>query len=152
MTFLQNPEFTAGSAGLAASHRSRTAYGIKAKRHAPAWSTFNAFAGDLVVDASDAPLGSISDLWIDMASGRIVHAIVSSGGFMGRGERLHPVPWAALQHSAERRVFMLCRDRPFFLGGPVVERSHLGTPGASPEIRQALADYYGMGAEANPSA
>lgn len=107
-------------------------------------STFNGFFGDLVVTSSDEALGSISDLWIEMTSGRVVYVIVSSGGFMGRGERLHPVPWAALRRSAHGRTFVLDCQKSFFLSSPALERSELGTGSATPEFQRALQEHYRM--------
>ena len=39
-----------------------------------------------------------SNLVVDVESGRIVQVIISSGGFLGMGETLSPVPPGALQH------------------------------------------------------
>jgi sporulation protein YlmC with PRC-barrel domain len=47
-------------------------------------------------------LGKIEDLMIDVASGQIAYAVLSSGGALGRGEKLFAIPWAELKLDLER--------------------------------------------------
>lgn len=107
----------------------------------PRLTSCNGFFGDRVVDEQGQTLGSITDLWIDPALGQVVHAIVSCGGFMGRGERLYPVPWTALRHRAEQQLFVLVGDRTFFLAGPAVERRESGLA-CSAALERAVAAHY----------
>ena len=51
--------------------------------------------GSEVHNKAGETVGDIRDLVID-DHGRIVLAIVSTGGFLGVGDRLHAVPWEAL--------------------------------------------------------
>jgi sporulation protein YlmC with PRC-barrel domain len=51
--------------------------------------------GSDVRNKSGEKIGDIRDLMVD-ASGTIKLAIVSTGGFLGVGDRLHAVPWDAL--------------------------------------------------------
>ena len=41
-------------------------------------------------------LGSIHNVMIDKHSGRVIYAVMSFGGFLGIGERYHPLPWGML--------------------------------------------------------
>ena len=50
-------------------------------------------AGTDVYDRSGEKLGTIRDVMIDKKSGRIAYAILSFGGFLGIGDRYHPLPW-----------------------------------------------------------
>lgn len=43
-------------------------------------------------------LGEIHDVMLDKRSGRIAYAVMSFGGFLGIGERYHPLPWATLKY------------------------------------------------------
>ena len=55
-------------------------------------------------------LGSVHDLMIDKQTGQVAYAILSFGGFLGRGQRLSPAALVApaIQHEPRR----LCgRDR-----------------------------------------
>ena len=54
--------------------------------------------GMTVQNDQQEKLGKVSNLVVDVESGRIVQVIISSGGFLGMGETLSPVPPGALQH------------------------------------------------------
>lgn len=52
--------------------------------------------GMTVKNYQDVKLGKVSDLAVDMESGRVVQVIISSGGFLGMGTTLTAVPPGAL--------------------------------------------------------
>lgn len=53
------------------------------------------------VEATDGEtLGSISELMVDTASGRIAYAVLAYGGVLGVGEKLFAVPWGAFEIDA----------------------------------------------------
>ena len=45
-------------------------------------------------------LGTVEDIMIDKASGRIAYAILSFGGFLGIGDRYYPLPWERLNYNS----------------------------------------------------
>jgi uncharacterized protein YrrD len=47
--------------------------------------------GTAVHDTAGAKLGSIYDVMLDKVSGNIQYACMSFGGFLGIGERFHPL-------------------------------------------------------------
>jgi len=53
-------------------------------------------------------LGNVENLLVDLPTGRIVAVIISSGGFLGMGDELSPVPPAALRFSTAKD--MIRRD------------------------------------------
>ena len=67
--------------------------------------------GTDVRTATGERIGDIKDLVIDR-EGRVVLAIVSTGGFLGIGDRMHAVPWSALRPGDKHdRVIDLDRKR-----------------------------------------
>lgn len=54
--------------------------------------------GSDIVSSSDETIGEIEELAVD-TDGRFCYVAVSSGGFLGIGERVVAVPWGALQFS-----------------------------------------------------
>jgi hypothetical protein len=58
--------------------------------------------GTPVYDRSGNKLGSVDDLSIEKKTGKTVYAILSFGGFLGIGERYHPVPWMLLDYDTEQ--------------------------------------------------
>ncbi|VCU68744.1 PRC-barrel domain protein [Pigmentiphaga humi] len=63
--------------------------------------------GNKVYSADDEHVGSIKDIMLDVSSGRIAYAVLSSGGFLGMGDKLLAIPWSALTLDTDRKVFIL---------------------------------------------
>jgi sporulation protein YlmC with PRC-barrel domain len=40
-------------------------------------------------------IGQVEDVAIDKRSGQVAYAVLSFGGFLGVGEKYHPLPWSA---------------------------------------------------------
>ncbi|MFN3882948.1 MAG: PRC-barrel domain-containing protein [Nitrincola lacisaponensis] len=66
--------------------------------------------GDEVCNLKNEKLGKIQDIMLDMAEGKIRYAVLSSGGFLGMGDRLFAVPWTALKLDQEQKRFTLDVD------------------------------------------
>lgn len=54
--------------------------------------------GTKVTDPSGNKIGTIEDIILDKRSNNILFAVVSFGGFLGMGEKYHPIPWSALDY------------------------------------------------------
>jgi hypothetical protein len=54
--------------------------------------------GTAVYKRQGEKLGSIHTLMIDKISGKVAYAVMSFGGFMGIGDRYHPLPWSVLTY------------------------------------------------------
>jgi PRC-barrel domain len=52
-------------------------------------------------------LGEIKDIMLDKRSGKIAYALLSFGGFLGIGERYHPLPWAALKYDTRQGGYVV---------------------------------------------
>lgn len=53
--------------------------------------------GDDVYNRGEEQLGTIEDLMIDTETGQVAYAVLSTGGFLGVGDKLFAVPWRALR-------------------------------------------------------
>jgi len=53
------------------------------------------FAGATVKDRDGGTVGTVADVMLAAAEGRIVYVALSVGGIVGIGERLFAVPWSA---------------------------------------------------------
>lgn len=68
-------------------------------------------------------IGKVEDVVIDLASGRVVAVIVSSGGFLGMGEALNAIPPDKLQYGPDEDTLRLdmtkeaLREAPRFTSG-----------------------------------
>ena len=67
----------------------------------------SSITGDDVVNLQDENLGTIHDIVIDTAEGKIRYAVLASGGFLGMGDRLFAIPWRALTQDRENKRFKL---------------------------------------------
>ena len=54
--------------------------------------------GTAVYDAAGERLGTIDSIMLNKRSGKVAYAVMSFGGFLGIGERYHPLPWNALTY------------------------------------------------------
>lgn len=62
-------------------------------------------------------IGEIEDIVLDR-NGNVAYAVVSTGGFLGIGDRQHAVPWKSLQPRANEDGFMLDMDRKRLQAAP----------------------------------
>jgi len=63
--------------------------------------------GMTVNNLQDEKLGKVSDLAVDLESGRVVQVIIATGGFLGMGSALTAVPPGALHHDIAQNVLHL---------------------------------------------
>ena len=63
-------------------------------------------------------LGKVSDLAVDVESGRIVQVLISSGGFLGMGTTLTAVPPGALHQDAQLKILQLDASKEKFTAAP----------------------------------
>jgi sporulation protein YlmC with PRC-barrel domain len=61
--------------------------------------------GNQVVTSDGEDVGKISDIMLDVRSGRIAYAVLSEGGFLGMGTTLHAIPWSALTLDTDAKCF-----------------------------------------------
>jgi sporulation protein YlmC with PRC-barrel domain len=80
--------------------------------------------GDDVVNAQGENLGDIKSIMIDVPSGRVAYAVLSSGGFLGIGDKLFAIPWSALTLDADNKCFILNIDKERLKNAPGFDKDH----------------------------
>jgi sporulation protein YlmC with PRC-barrel domain len=80
--------------------------------------------GNDVVNAQGEKLGDIKSIMIDVPSGRVAYAVLSSGGFLGIGEKLFAIPWNALTLDADNKCFILNIDKERLKNAPGFDKDH----------------------------
>ena len=83
-----------------------------------------------VFDRDGQRMGHVDDLSIDKVSGRVLHVLLSFGGFLGIGERFHVLPWSVLTYDAERQGYVISLDRSELERAPSYTRDDLERFGA----------------------
>ena len=84
-------------------------------------------AGDDVLDASGDKLGTLNEIMLDVPSGRIAYAVLSSGGFLGIGDKLFAIPWRALTLDDENKCFRLDVSNDRMEEAPGFDKDHWPT-------------------------
>jgi hypothetical protein len=79
---------------------------------------------EAVVNRADEELGELEHFVIDLPSGRIAYAVLVRGGVFGLGERLHAIPWEALQLDADERRFVLDMAKDRLDAAPGFDEEH----------------------------
>ncbi|HZM57174.1 MAG TPA: PRC-barrel domain-containing protein [Acidimicrobiales bacterium] len=74
--------------------------------------------GTNVYNLAGDKLGSVDDIMIDKVSGRAIYAVMSFGGFLGMGEKYHPLPWATLKYDAQKGGYVINLDKKLLEGAP----------------------------------
>ncbi|EUC20656.1 PRC-barrel domain protein [Burkholderia sp. BT03] len=80
--------------------------------------------GNKVVTADGEHVGKISDIMLDVRSGRIAYAVLSEGGFLGMGTTLHAIPWSALTLNAGEKVFLVALMADEIKNAPGFDKDH----------------------------
>ncbi|MBZ0303832.1 MAG: PRC-barrel domain-containing protein, partial [Anaerolineae bacterium] len=52
--------------------------------------------GDGVKNSAGEDLGKLTEIMLDVESGRVAYAVLSFGGVLGLGNKLFAIPWEAL--------------------------------------------------------
>lgn len=76
--------------------------------------------GTPVFNTDGERLGELYDVMIDKASGRIAYALMSFGGFLGIGERYHPLPWSSLKYDTRQEGYVVGIPRSVLQSAPSV--------------------------------
>lgn len=99
--------------------------------------------GTAVYNAAGERLGDIHDVMIDKVSGRVAYAIMSFGGFLGIGEKYHPLPWNVLKYSTEQGGYVVNLSKDQLEGGPSYDEGDDPAWGDR-DYEKKLHDYYGL--------
>lgn len=63
--------------------------------------------GTKVMSSDGEHIGKISDIMLDLRSGRVAYAVLAEGGFLGMGSTLHAIPWSALTLDTDEKCFFV---------------------------------------------
>ena len=81
--------------------------------------------GSKVINVKGETLGKIDDLVVDIDTGRILYAVLDSGGFLGIGSKLFPVPWESLAALPSEGIFFLNQSKEQMEKAPAFDKKNL---------------------------
>ena len=93
------------------SYEDRDAYGMYVdkghKGPGPELMGAETLIGNHVHNLKNEHLGEIKEIMLDMRTGKVAYAVMSSGGVLSLGERLFAVPWEALKLDTVHKRFTM---------------------------------------------
>ncbi len=99
--------------------------------------------GDSVVNQEGEKLGTVDEIMLDVPTGRIAYAVLSSGGLLGVGDRLFAIPWHALTLDPENKRFILDVAKERLQLAPGFDKDHWPTM-ADETWAEDVHRYYGQ--------
>ncbi|MFF7859902.1 MULTISPECIES: PRC-barrel domain-containing protein [unclassified Pseudomonas] len=105
--------------------------------------------GNDVYNTQNEDLGDIKEIMLDTASGKVAYAVLSFGGFLGMGEKLFAVPWAALRLDTVNKRFVLDADKDRLKNAPGFDKDNWPNM-SDPTWGRGIHDYYGTRWESDP--
>lgn len=97
--------------------------------------------GTSVHDTTGRKIGEVEDVILDKLSNNILFAVVSFGGFLGIGEKFHPLPWSSLKYDKPKGTYVVEFTREQLEAAPVAGLEEL-TQNDGQEFRNRIHDYY----------
>ena len=95
-----------------------TPSGAGHQRETPTMIAASKVNGTRVCNPAGESLGSIHDVMLDKQSGHVTYAVMSFGGFLGIGEKYHPLPWDQLTYNEAYDAYTVNLDKRILEGAP----------------------------------
>jgi hypothetical protein len=92
--------------------------------------TSSRVSGTPVFNRAGERIGHIEDLSIDKVTGQVKFALMAFGGFLGIGDRFHPLPWSMLHYDLDRNGYVAPLERADLEKSPHFSKDELETFGA----------------------
>jgi sporulation protein YlmC with PRC-barrel domain len=80
--------------------------------------------GDRILSTDGDEVGKVKDIMLDVQTGRIAYVVMSSGGFLGIGDKLLAIPWSALTLDTTRKCFLLSVSSERIKNAPGFDKQH----------------------------
>lgn len=85
--------------------------------------------GTAVYNVGGEKLGTVDCVMINKHSGQVAYAVMSFGGFLGLGEKRHPVPWQSLNYDTSKDGYVVSLSRNDLEGAPSLDPGEFGQLG-----------------------
>jgi len=108
----------------------------------PRLMTASTLEGNQVVNLQGETLGEVKEIMLDVPRGRIAYAVMSSGGFLGLGDKLFAIPFSALTLDTDRKCFILDAPREKIENAPGFDKDRW-PDGADMSWQRDVHSHYG---------
>jgi sporulation protein YlmC with PRC-barrel domain len=89
-------------------------------------------SGDLqgkhLIGTKNDRLGSVRELYLDLASGQVAYLVVEPPSLLGGSGKFQPIPWSAVSYDAVSGDFRADMDKARFKAAPSYDREQLANP------------------------
>lgn len=105
----------------------------------------NRVIGTAVYSKGGEKIGHVDDLSVERVSGQVIYAVMSFGGFLGIGEKFHPLPWSLLDYDPDQGGYVVPLDRAQLEAAPNYDRYELVQLGGPSHLNygEQIFGYYG---------
>lgn len=103
----------------------------------------NKVEGTAVYNRQGEKLGEVYNFMVGKRSGEVAYAILSFGGFLGIGQKYHPLPWNALTYDTGKKGYVIDADKERLMRAPNYAAGE--EPFSRPEYGQQVRDYWSSG-------
>lgn len=97
--------------------------------------------GTSVKDPTGSSIGKVEDIVLDKQSNHIMYAVVGFGGFLGMGEKYHPLPWSTLDYDPSEGGYVVNLTKEQLKAAPAYSMEEL-VAGDGTQFREKVYDYY----------
>lgn len=97
--------------------------------------------GTPVYNTQGEQIGHVEDIVLDKLSNEILFSVVAFGGFLGIGEKYHPLPWSQLDYQEDVDGYVVPLTREQLQNAPSYDLSELSRNDG--ESWQRASAYYG---------
>ena len=94
-----------------------------------------------IKDLSGNTIGEVEDIVLDKFSSNIMFAVVGFGGFLGIGEKYHPLPWSMLNYDDSDGNYIVNLSRDQLQSAPAYSIDEL-TTGDGEAYRAKAFEFY----------
>lgn len=96
--------------------------------------------GTSVYNLQGEKLGTVEDIMIDKVSGQAIYAVMSFGGFLGIGDKHHPLPWSTLKYDTAKEGYVVDLDKDMLKDAPTYDDN--GSFAWTPDYGRRVDKYY----------
>ena len=96
--------------------------------------------GTNVYNTAGDKIGHVEDVVLDKTSNNIMYAVLGFGGFLGMGEKYHPIPWSLLDYSKDKDGYVVPMSKDVLERAPAYDLDELTK--ADGDIRGKSFTYY----------
>ncbi len=87
----------------------------------------NTLAGQPLFDRSGDKLGVLKELFVNKTTGQVEFVLGATGGFLGVGEKFHPLPWSLLTYNSAPEGYVVSVGKEEIRAAPAYDREQLNS-------------------------